>query len=82
MEEIYDAAHVSLNVRESNVGAMSLYRDGLGFKVIQEEIDYYADDENAYEMRKYFKPEYEKIDKEKINKVSKKKGKKQGDTGN
>ena len=82
MEEIYDAAHVSLNVRASNVGAMSLYKDVLGFKVIQEEIDYYADDENAYEMRKYFKSEYEKIDAEKFAKVSKKKGKKQSDTGN
>ncbi len=81
MVEIYDAAHCSLNVRVSNVGAMSLYRDVLGFKVLQEEVDYYADDENAFEMRKYFKPEYEKIDAEKHSGSSKNKGKKQADAG-
>mmetsp|Transcript_17418 Transcript_17418/g.17145 ORF Transcript_17418/g.17145 Transcript_17418/m.17145 type:complete len:153 (+) Transcript_17418:299-757(+) len=78
MVEIYDAAHCSLNVRVGNVGAMSLYRDVLGFKVLQEEIDYYADDENAYEMRKYFKPEYEEIDAEQYSGAAKK-GKKQAD---
>mmetsp|Transcript_28686 Transcript_28686/g.25390 ORF Transcript_28686/g.25390 Transcript_28686/m.25390 type:complete len:176 (+) Transcript_28686:319-846(+) len=79
MEEIYDAAHCSLNVRVSNVGAMSLYRDVLRFKVLQEEIDYYADDENAFEMRKYFKLEYEKIDADKIAQGGKNKGKKKED---
>ena len=58
MQEIYDADYVSLNVRVSNVGALGLYTS-MNFKVIQEEINYYADDENAYEMRKYFKPDIE-----------------------
>ena len=79
MIAIYDAAYVSLNVRVGNVGAMSLYRDVLSFKVIQEEVDYYADNENAFEMRKYFKQEYEKIDEENHSKVEKKTGKKQND---
>jgi peptide alpha-N-acetyltransferase len=78
MQEIYDAAYCSLNVRVSNVGALGLYRDVLNFKVVQEEIDYYADNENAYEMRKYFKPEVEEMDKLNFGKTTKKKkGKKQ-----
>ena len=79
MQEIYDAGYVSLNVRVSNVGALALYRDILGFKVIQEEVDYYADDENAFEMRKYFKPELEEKDILKEGKDKKNKGKKQQD---
>ena len=50
MQEVYDAHHCSLNVRVSNVGALGLYRDMLGFMVHKEDMDYYADDENAYEM--------------------------------
>jgi len=42
---------VSLHVRESNIAALSLYRDTLGFKVIATEAKYYADGEDAYSMR-------------------------------
>ena len=59
MKEIYSAHHCSLNVRVSNFGALGLYRDLLGFMVHKEDVEYYADGENAYEMIKYFNPEDE-----------------------
>jgi len=59
MKEVYSAHHCSLNVRVTNVGALGLYRDLLGFMVDKEDIEYYADGENAYEMIKYFNPEDE-----------------------
>jgi len=51
MFETYGAAYVSLHVRVSNVAALALYRDTLGFKVIGTEPKYYADGEDAYSMR-------------------------------
>jgi len=51
MFETYGAAYVSLHVRVSNVAALALYRDTLGFKVIGTEAKYYADGEDAYSMR-------------------------------
>ena len=51
MFEMYGAAYVSLHVRVSNVAALALYRDTLGFKVIGTEQKYYADGEDAYSMR-------------------------------
>lgn len=51
MYETYNAVYVSLHVRESNVAALALYRDTLGFKVIGTEEKYYADGEDAYSMR-------------------------------
>ena len=51
MFETYGAKYVSLHVRVSNVAALALYRDTLGFKVIGTEQKYYADGEDAYSMR-------------------------------
>jgi peptide alpha-N-acetyltransferase len=51
MFETFGAQYVSLLVRESNIAALSLYRDTLGFKVIATEAKYYADGEDAYSMR-------------------------------
>jgi hypothetical protein len=51
MAETYGAHYVSLHVRVSNVAALHLYRDTLGFKVDKIESKYYADGENAYSMR-------------------------------
>ena len=51
MFEAYNAVYVSLHVRISNVAALALYRDTLGFKVGGVESSYYADGENAYSMR-------------------------------
>lgn len=51
MFETYGAVYVSLHVRVSNVAALALYRDTLGFKVEKTEPKYYADGEDAYSMR-------------------------------
>jgi hypothetical protein len=51
MAETYGAHYVSLHVRVSNVAALHLYRDTLGFKVDKIEAKYYADGEDAYSMR-------------------------------
>ncbi|QIW98139.1 hypothetical protein AMS68_003657 [Peltaster fructicola] len=51
MFEVFGAVYVSLHVRVSNVAALALYRDTLGFKVGGVEASYYADGEDAYSMR-------------------------------
>ena len=65
MQEYFDADFVSLHVRVSNRPALFLYHDNLGFEVRGIEKGYYADKENAYKMRKYFKKD--KKDKNEIN---------------
>ena len=55
MQEYYDADYVSLHVRVSNRPALHLYHNNLGFDVRGVEKEYYADKEDAYKMRKYFK---------------------------
>ncbi|KAG8528059.1 N-terminal acetyltransferase A complex catalytic subunit ard1 [Bacidia gigantensis] len=51
MVETYNAQYVSLHVRVSNVAALKLYRDTLGFEVEKVESKYYADGEDAYSMK-------------------------------
>jgi peptide alpha-N-acetyltransferase len=51
MAEIYAGQYVSLHVRVSNVAALHLYRDTLGFGVDKTEAKYYADGEDAFSMR-------------------------------
>ncbi|KAL9021363.1 MAG: hypothetical protein Q9185_001474 [Variospora sp. 1 TL-2023] len=51
MVETFGARYVSLHVRMSNVAALRLYRDTLGFKVEKIESGYYADGEDAYSMK-------------------------------
>jgi hypothetical protein len=51
MAESHRAHFVSLHVRMSNVAALRLYRDTLGFEVEKVEDGYYADGEDAYAMR-------------------------------
>ena len=55
MQEYFDADFVSLHVRVSNRPALHLYHNNLGFDVRGIEKEYYADKEDAYKMRKYFK---------------------------
>ena len=55
MQEYFDADFVSLHVRVSNRPALHLYHKNLGFDVRGVEKEYYADKEDAYKMRKYFK---------------------------
>ncbi|KAL8711318.1 MAG: hypothetical protein Q9220_004215 [cf. Caloplaca sp. 1 TL-2023] len=51
MVETFGAQYVSLHVRMSNVAALRLYRDTLGFLVEKVESGYYADGEDAYSMK-------------------------------
>ncbi|KAM0751652.1 acyl-CoA N-acyltransferase [Meredithblackwellia eburnea MCA 4105] len=51
MKTTFQANHVSLHVRKTNRAALSLYKDTLGFEVVQIEEGYYADGEDAYSMR-------------------------------
>ena len=55
MQEYFDADYVSLHVRVTNRPALHLYHNNLGFDVKGLEKEYYADKEDAYKMRKYFK---------------------------
>lgn len=50
MAESHRAHYVSLHVRVSNIAALRLYRDTLGFEVEKVESKYYADGEDAYAM--------------------------------
>lgn len=54
MKESFGAKYVSLHVRESNQAAFHLYNVTLGYKINSVEKKYYADGEDAYDMRKYF----------------------------
>lgn len=51
MAETFDAKYVSLHVRMSNIAALNLYKETLGFSVDKIEAKYYADGEDAYSMR-------------------------------
>merc|ERR1712232_758409 len=52
MEECFKAEFVSLHVRYTNRAAFSLYSQTLGFEIHDIEKGYYADKEDAYDMRK------------------------------
>eukprot|EP00316_Scyphosphaera_apsteinii_P013294 CAMPEP_0119309928 /NCGR_PEP_ID=MMETSP1333-20130426/17596_1 /TAXON_ID=418940 /ORGANISM="Scyphosphaera apsteinii, Strain RCC1455" /LENGTH=216 /DNA_ID=CAMNT_0007314013 /DNA_START=60 /DNA_END=710 /DNA_ORIENTATION=- len=54
MQEVFNAEYVSLHVRKSNRAAFALYSSTLQFKIHDIEAKYYADSEDAYDMRKYF----------------------------
>ena len=54
MEECFAAQYVSLHVRKSNRAAFSLYTTSLKYEINDIEAKYYADSEDAYDMRKYF----------------------------
>mmetsp|Transcript_70838 Transcript_70838/g.98135 ORF Transcript_70838/g.98135 Transcript_70838/m.98135 type:complete len:158 (+) Transcript_70838:49-522(+) len=54
MHAFYGAEYCSLHVRVSNRAAIGLYHGVLGYEIIQTEKGYYADGEDAYDMRLYF----------------------------
>merc|ERR1719282_1737929 len=54
MEECFKAEYVSLHVRYTNRAAFTLYSQTLGFDIHDVEKGYYADKEDAYDMRKMF----------------------------
>ena len=51
MRTIYEAEFVSLHVRVTNRAAIGLYRDVLGYDIHNVDEKYYADGEDAYDMR-------------------------------
>jgi len=55
MQDVFDAEYVSLHVRKSNRAAFHLYSVTLNYTVNDVEKGYYADGEDAYDMRCYFK---------------------------
>jgi len=68
MLETFGANYVSLHVRKGNRAALRLYQDTLKFYIYEQEAKYYADNEDAYAMRKDLKekrtgPAYKKVDK-------------------
>ena len=54
MHEVFGAKYVSLHVRQSNKAALHLYRETLRYKVHETDLKYYADGEDAYDMRLTF----------------------------
>lgn len=66
MQECFDAEFVSLHVRVSNRAAFTLYRHVLGFEIHDIEKGYYADKEDAYDMRMEFRSG---VAKSKVSKV-------------
>lgn len=54
MKETFKAQYASLHVRESNTAAKHLYIATLGYELHDIETKYYADSEDAFDMRCYF----------------------------
>merc|ERR1712151_1036127 len=80
MEETFDAEYVSLHVRYTNRAAFTLYSSTLGFTINDIEKGYYADKEDAYDMRKYFPKGLKKVEAEKAKKGKGGKDKKEDET--
>jgi len=55
MQEVFNADYCSLHVRVSNRAALGLYEGKLEYLKMGVEEKYYADDEDAYIMKKFFK---------------------------
>ena len=62
MQDVFNAEYVSLHVRKSNRAAFHLYSVTLNYTVNDVEKGYYADGEDAYDMRCYFNQEKEKAE--------------------
>ena len=71
MVENYKAEYVSLHVRESNQAAYHLYRKTLEYQIYDVEKGYYADGEDAYDMRKPFTTKCHDAFKTKVAQVAK-----------
>jgi hypothetical protein len=62
MEHVFGAHFVSLHVRKSNRAAFHLYNETLQYTIHDIERGYYADGEDAYDMRCYFGTKNKVID--------------------
>ena len=63
MASVFGAYYVSLHVRKSNRAAFHLYNETLKYEIHDIERGYYADGEDAYDMRCTFKKDEVKIEK-------------------
>jgi peptide alpha-N-acetyltransferase len=64
MHEVFDAEYVSLHVRESNRAAFHLYKETLQYEINDVEKGYYADGEDAYDMRCTFVKKEQSIEEQ------------------
>ena len=62
MQGVFEAKYCSLHVRVSNAAAIHLYVDILGYEKNDIEKKYYADGEDAHDMRKTFKRLAEEVE--------------------
>ncbi len=60
MEQTFKVKYASLHVRKSNSAAKHLYVETLGYEIHDIEAKYYADAEDAYDMRCHFNRAVEK----------------------
>jgi peptide alpha-N-acetyltransferase len=60
MKTVYEAEYCSLHVRRGNRAAIALYKDVLGFEVMKIDDKYYADGEDAFDMRVYLSEKRDK----------------------
>ncbi len=70
MVDYYNASFASLHVRVSNRAALHMYKENLGFEILGIEKGYYADKEDAFKMKKYFKEEEKQKEASKIIQLS------------
>ena len=54
MKTVYRAKFCSLHVRVTNRAAFTLYKEVLGYEICSVANEYYADKEDAYDMKLFF----------------------------
>ena len=64
MINVYHCKQCSLRVRVTNRAAIALYKGVLGYEIADVDKSYYADGEDAYDMKIVFNKD-EKVDEEK-----------------
>lgn len=70
MKNVYGCAICSLRVRVSNRAAISLYERVLGYEIAGVEKAYYADGEDANDMKKYFTTDSKATEEKKSQEVA------------
>lgn len=56
MKEVYGAHYCSLHVRRTNAAARHLYQETLKYRTHEVDEGYYLDGEDAFHMKRYFRP--------------------------
>ena len=64
----YNCKFCSLHVRVSNRAALGLYKDKLCYEIDFTDEGYYADGEDAYAMKLYFRKDKKDEDKKEVKK--------------